>query len=81
MFLCVLFTAVAVALLDVFILLMQFVYMFMFVENSALNVMMLFGVLMLFEVSVVNSPFFLFFLCLLTCAVSVIGFAVTETAH
>jgi hypothetical protein len=46
----------------------------MFIEDPDLNVMKLFGGV--FEVSVVNSLFF-WFLNILTCAVSVIGLALT----
>jgi hypothetical protein len=51
----------------------------MFVADSALNVMRLFGGV--FEVSVVISLFFFLFLNFLTCVVSVIGLALNETAH
>jgi hypothetical protein len=77
MFLCVLFTAIMVAVLAVLRLLVQFINMLMFVENSALNVMMLFSGFV--EVSAVKSVLSVSFF--LTCAVSVICLAITETAH
>ena len=57
----------------------RFVNMFMFVDDSAL-VMMLFGGI--FEVPVVKSLiFFILYLNFLICALSVIGLTLAEIAH